>query len=222
MPEPSLEMDGASIVLMGAFNPPIFQPEWFARQGLLPATEAEQAKIQIVHQEVAQFETERFVFQVTHDRLLAATKPNSFSEPLRDLVAGTFYILEHTPVNAIGLNRDMHFNMHSEESWHRLGDMLAPKNIWNKIAIGGRPGLKTLQILYGATSEHEPTTTVTIQPSVRVLPCGAYFGVNQHFTLPAEKGFEMMMQILQERWEEGQKDAERVARTVLDWAKSQA
>ena len=130
MPEPALESTTASIVLLGAFNPRIFQPEWFSRQHLLPQSEVDAANIQIIHQQVAQFDTERFVFQVTDDRLVAATKPSTVSGPLRDLVAGTFYVLEHTPVQAIGLNRQMHFAMPSEEAWHQLGDRLAPKEAW--------------------------------------------------------------------------------------------
>ena len=218
MPDSTPEMSGTSIVLVGAFNPRIFQPEWFARQSLLPRTEADQANIQIIHQEVAQFETERFVFQVTRDRLVAATKPNTSGEPLRDLVAGTFYILEHTPVNAVGLNRDMHFDMHTEEAWHQLGDKLAPKDVWREIGAG-RPGLRTLQIFYNAPSGDEPATTVTIQPSIKVLPYGAYFGVNQHFVLPADEAIDAMMQVLNERWEGFQKNAEQLSTAVLDWAK---
>ena len=40
----------------------------------------------------SQFETERFVVQVTLERFNAQTKPSATVEPLRDLVLGTFYI----------------------------------------------------------------------------------------------------------------------------------
>ena len=37
MPDYTLEISGASIVLLlGSFNPAIFHPEWFSRNGLLP------------------------------------------------------------------------------------------------------------------------------------------------------------------------------------------
>ena len=39
-PLPKLEEDLASIVLVGSFNPVIFQPAWFAHQGLISESEA--------------------------------------------------------------------------------------------------------------------------------------------------------------------------------------
>ena len=35
-----LEVNGTSVALTGSFNPTIFQPQWFARQNLLPAEES--------------------------------------------------------------------------------------------------------------------------------------------------------------------------------------
>lgn len=219
MPEPSLEISAASVVLIGSFNPRIFQPEWFARQGLLPNAEAESANIQIIHQQVTQFETERFLFQVTTDRLYASTKPDTVSEPLRDLIVGTFYVLEHTPVQAMGLNRDMHFRMPSEEAWHQLGDKLAPKEPWREVIERRRPGLRDLQILYNPTSPKEPTTTITVQPSLQIQP-GVYFLVNEHFARVEEATVKSLMAILNDRWEEIQPNAERIARHILSWAAS--
>jgi hypothetical protein len=35
MPVPKCESEGASIVLLGSFNPGIFQPAWFGAHGLI-------------------------------------------------------------------------------------------------------------------------------------------------------------------------------------------
>src|SRR5579863_1045833 len=152
MPSPTLEIAGNTIVMIGSFNPAIFQPQWFAKQGLLPQTEVDNAKIEIIHSQVCQFETERFLLQVTPERFVATTKPNAVGAPLRDLVSGTFYILEHTPIQAFGLNSQMHYGMHSEDAWHRVGDKLVPKDAWDGLIDGGRPGMRNLHILYAATS----------------------------------------------------------------------
>jgi hypothetical protein len=127
------EIDAASVVLVGSFNPSIFQPQWFARQGLLPPAEADAAEIKVLVPQICHFETERFIVQVTNTNFLAASKANTSSPPLRDLVIGAFFILEHTPATAIGLNREMHFQMESEERWHRLGDRLVPKEGWRGV-----------------------------------------------------------------------------------------
>jgi hypothetical protein len=41
------EIDQASLVLLGRFNPAIFQPFWFARHGIVGADEAGAAEIEI-------------------------------------------------------------------------------------------------------------------------------------------------------------------------------
>jgi len=216
MPSPSLEIAGSSIVLVGSFNPAIFQPQWFAKQELLPQAEADNANVEIIHPQVCQFDTERFMLQVTPDRLTAITKPNAVDAPLRDLISGTFYTLEHTPIQAIGLNRQMHFQMHSEEAWHRVGDKLVPKDVWNE-AYKGRPGMRNLNVLYPASSPDEPAVTVIVQPSVQITPHGVYFEVNFHFTQKAGESAETLMGILNAKWEETQKHAERIVGHILDW-----
>jgi hypothetical protein len=140
-----LEVNGASVVLTGSFNPAIFQPQWFVRQNLLPAEECEKPEIKVISPQVCEFQTERFIIQVTTERFSALAKPDANPAPLRELVAGTFFTLEHTPLKALGLNRDMHFALSSEEEWHKVGDTLVPKDLWKRI-LQGNPGLRSLWI----------------------------------------------------------------------------
>jgi hypothetical protein len=216
MPEHTLEINGASIVLVGSFNPAIFQPEWFARNGLLPPGEIEDAKLSLVHPQVSQFETERFAFQITLDRFSVQGKPNATGGPLRDLVAGTFYILEHTPVTVMGLNRMMHFAMGSEDAWHKLGDKLAPKEAWREV-LAHRPGLRSLDILSQEDPPNGQSMVVRVQPSLSIK-WGVYFETNEQFPAPKERGLENMMETLQNRWEDSQRNGERIARYILNWA----
>jgi len=98
MPDYIPEISGGSIVLLGTFNPKIFQPEWLVRQQLLSEPEAETADIKVISPQISHLETEKYVLQVTNEKFVAASKPNASSAPLRDLVHGAFFILEHTPV----------------------------------------------------------------------------------------------------------------------------
>lgn len=171
------QVNGASIVLAGSFNPTIFQPQWFARQNLLPQAEADAAKILVLVPQICDFETERFRVQVTTERFAAFSKPDANPVPLRDLVLGTFFILEHTPVTAIGLNRHMHFELGTVEQWHALGDRLVPKEPWRDILKTGRPGMRTLVIegmMDGSEDPAGPKLTVKVEPSVQVK-YGAFF-----------------------------------------------
>ena len=219
------EVSGSFIVLLGSFNPVIFQPEWFARQGLMPKEQAEASKIRIIVPEFSQFETEQIMMQVTQDRFVASSKPNANPAPLRDLVQGTFFLLEHTPVKAMGLNRQMHFPLGSEEAWHQVGDKLAPKDPWNDIHEGSA-GLQSLWIttargsnIGGWREKDHPGAryTVRVEPSTQVK-FGVYFETNEHYPAPENEPLVGLLKILSERWDESQSHASRIANYILDWA----
>ena len=217
----------ASIVLVGKFNPAIFQPMWFAVQNLLPREEALNAEVKVVHPEVSDFNTDSVHIQVTSDRFMAMTKASSPWLPLTDLVAGTFGVLEHTPVTAMGLNRHMHFAVASEEEWHRIGDTLVPKEGWNAV-LGGRPGLGALMILAERQDKAGVPLRVELQPSRR-LPkdvFGVFIQTNEHYTATQdaeqardrESGLKELLRVLYDGWESSQNHAEQVAASIIDWA----
>lgn len=214
----SLEINGASIVLAGSFNPAIFQPEWFVRQNLLPPEEGEKAEIKVIVPQVTEFHTERFIIQVTTDRFAAISKPEANPAPLRDLVVGTFFVLEHTPLKALGLNRDMHFSMASEEMWHRIGDTLVPKEVWKGI-LAGHVGMRTLQVQaeipdYPDEKQTEQRLVVRVEPSMRVKQ-GVYIQTNEHCEAPKESSAEYLTQRIRSRWEGAYNYAAKIADYLL-------
>jgi hypothetical protein len=221
MARPVLEVNGASVVLTGSFNPAIFQPQWFVRQNLLPAEEGEKAEIKVITPQVTEFQTERFIIQVTMDRFAAVSKPDANPAPLRDLVAGTFFTLEHTPLKALGLNRDMHFAMPSEEEWNQVGDRLVPKDVWTGI-LRGRVGMRSLLIQaevpgFADTKQEETRLSVKIEPSQRVK-FGVFFQVNEHFQAPKDGDHNYLMERIRTRWEGADNYAAEIADYILAWA----
>lgn len=220
MARPVLEVNGASIVLAGSFNPAIFHPQWFVRQNLLPEEEAEKAEITVISPQVCQFQSERFVVQATPERFVAIAKPDTNPTPLRDLVLGTFFILEHTPLSAAGLNREMHFAMPSEETWNNVGDKLAPKDGWAGI-LQGRPGMLSLQI-QGAVPDFPQATAgtrlvVKVEPSLRVK-FGVYIQTNEHYNAPEGGASEFLLERIRTRWEGSYNYAAEIAQHIIDWA----
>lgn len=121
------EIDGASIVILGSFNPGIFHPLWFKTNELVRPQEADNANLKVIVPDVAEFSVDWFSLNVLRNHFQVRTTDSAHFGPIRDLVLGSFHILEHTPVRAIGLNRDMHFKMESEEKWHGFGHLIAPK-----------------------------------------------------------------------------------------------
>ena len=92
------EAEGASIVMIGSFNPAIFQPRWLELQHLIRTDEADNAKITTIQAQVADFSTEWFQLQVLQQRFMMITKDPRQYGPLRDLVMGMFAILAHTEI----------------------------------------------------------------------------------------------------------------------------
>jgi hypothetical protein len=133
-----------SIVVLGDFNPSIFQPFWFSANGLMPQVEADNAEISLIHKQVAAFSMGKLNIQVDGARFGITTDEPSQEPILRDLALGTLSLLEHTPLRAIGLNLDMVFAVESEEAWHAIGHRLVPKHDWAQILDS--PGMQQVVV----------------------------------------------------------------------------
>jgi hypothetical protein len=207
---PVPEIDGASIVILGSFNPGIFHPIWFKVNNLIRSQEADNADLKVVVPDVAEFSVDWFSMNVLRDRFQIRTTDSAHFGPIKDLVLGAFHILEHTPVKQIGMNRDMHFNMESEENWHALGHLLAPKEHWRDIM--NQTGLTSIT-MEDPRSEPKGHVRVKVEPSQRIHP-GVYFNVNNHYVIE-EDGIKKMLEILQERWEDDMSAAFSMAAHLL-------
>jgi hypothetical protein len=158
-----VQEDVASIVLVGNFNPAIFQPHWLASKGLIRESEADAAVIEVVHPDVAQFHAGWLDVIVTRDKFVASTSDPSHQAPLRDLVVGVFELLEHTPTTRLGLNLGVHADLGDDVHWHALGHAIAPKQPW--AGIVENPGMRALLVL-GQSARGGPfRVMVRVEPS---------------------------------------------------------
>lgn len=175
------ELYSRSVVLVGRFNPAIFHPQWFARMGLLPVEEADDATVEFSGTQVMQFRTNWFECLATVENLQLSTLQAEMEEPMRDLVVGVLDLLPHAPVWSFGLNFDSHYSIKSVDAWHELGHRLSPKELWSDLL--GDPGTRAV-VIQGQRSDSElrGALNVRVEPSVRVHP-GIYINVNDHFDL---------------------------------------
>lgn len=204
------EIDASSIVLLGTFNPAIFHPLWFKINQLIRPEEADAAKLEVTHPAVSIFSLEWFKLQVEMERFVVETTDKANFGPISDLVLGTFSILDHTPVRALGINRMMHFKMESIEEWHAFGHMLAPKDVWH--GIMERPGLRSLTM---DDPRDDPTSyiRVRIEPSNRVDP-GIFIEVNNHYEIK-ENNVQNMLYILKSSWKDVLLKSENIANHLI-------
>ena len=98
---------------------------------------------------------------------------------------GIFTILHHTPVKALGINRDFHFAMPSLDEWHGIGNMLAPKELWSGFLKN--PGLRSMLIEGYRAEANDSVLRVKIEPSIVVVP-GVFISVNEEFKSPSTTG----------------------------------
>ena len=208
--------ESAAIVCVGAFNPTIFHPAWFAARNLIQKTEEEGAEIQVVNANVAQFKMKWLQMQVLRERLSAtAETPDNFPL-LRDVVVGAFGLLEHTPVTALGLNRHIHFEVHDAREWHHVGHVFAPKTIWRRYLK--EPGLGVLSIKARRPDKRKGEINVQINPPVfgQATPYVIEVLVNSHFDVGETPTAGAVAQLIAEEWGSVMEFAEKVAVGVVE------
>ena len=212
------EVDGASIVMLGSFNPAIFQPYWLSSQGLIRPEEATKANITVIQTEMADFSCDWFQLQVLQGRfMLLSSDPRQYA-PLRDLAAAILAVLPHTPVTAIGLNRHFHFQMPSVDSWHAIGHLLAPKEPWHSIM--DKPGLRSL-LMEGYRANGGGVLHIKVEPSTKVEH-GVFIEFNEDFRQKGETppdGTHWIASRLNENWDSMMKFAEASAEHLLGLVK---
>ena len=183
------EISGANVILLGDFNPAIFTPAWFALHGLLPKSVAESSNLQAAHQQVTAFDADWLHLRVTVDQFCVDTSQAPLVR-LRDLVVRTFKeYLHHTPLRALGINREVHFRVSDFAERDRIGNALAPVEPWGEWAreldlSGERGGMRSLMMSQLAPKGRPAgdQINVTVEPSTRIAEgLGVYVRVNDHY-----------------------------------------
>jgi hypothetical protein len=125
---------------------------------------------------------------------------------------GIFTLLEHTPLRMMGLNRNMHFTMPSEEKWHAFGHLLAPKVPWSEIL--DQPGMASIPMLGKRRGSAGKYVRIKVEPSVRIQP-GVYIQSNEHYEAAADGGAAGLMKHLQTAWHDAQAFGKQAAEHLL-------
>ena len=180
------EISGASIVLLGNLNPLIFRPSWFEKRGILKPGEVEAAEIEVVHREFVSF-TLPWLSIAVDARSFRAVSVQEPHNQVHDFVLNCFARLPETPVTAMGINRDIHFPLPDADRLHRMGDALAPKELWGSFVWGqdgGRQGgMRSVVMEQSPRKDGRPGhLRVKVEPSTR-LPTGVFVQVNSHYDL---------------------------------------
>lgn len=223
------ELSGVDIVVLGDFNPTIFSPRWFSANGLIRASLADSAQVQVIHQEVSDFVADWLHIQVMRDRFHAETSQAPFVR-LRDLVLRIFSeYLPHTPLRAFGINFYVHFLVDSPSIRNQIGTTLAPVEPWGPCresldldsASGGMTHLQMSQLAPGGRNPGGQVN-VRVEPSARVglSGTGIFVSVNDHFagSSTSPEVADSLMEILGEEFGQSLERSEGIVDQVMSLA----
>ena len=210
------EQDVHSIVVVGDMNPQIFHPLWFAREGLLTESEAEEAEVKLVHPDIVAFSADWLEAQVTREKFIIKTKMEAYFEPLRDLAIGTFSLLAHTPLRAVGVNFDRHVKIR-EDKLEELTNKFAPKNFWEEKGLNTQ--FEGISVSIDKSTVEHPLRflKIKIEPSA-LIENGIFLNLNYHTQLKPRAGKEnfgdQLVAILNQDWASMKKEIDQITKKI--------
>ncbi|MBF0401503.1 MAG: hypothetical protein HQL90_12125 [Magnetococcales bacterium] len=181
---PDLSDAEYSVVLIGDFNPKIYQPAWFASQELLRASEADNANIEVVHANLTSFSTEWFTMQVIRDKFSVTIKSPVYLTHLKNLVLGTFRLLSHTPLRQMGINYTARIQFKDALDWHCFGHFMLPKSPWTGLL--SNPGMRAVSVESARKDDMTGWVVINVTP-VQGVANKAEILVNDHCECPHDR-----------------------------------
>ncbi|MET4153511.1 hypothetical protein [Bradyrhizobium sp. RT7b] len=194
------QIRGLTFVLIGEFNPTIFQPAWFASENLLTEEEASAADVSVIHPDITAFELPWIRIQVERERVSVTSLAQPYFERAAATVCDTFAILKHTPVRLFGVNNEAHYRASTADKWHALGHKLVPKDYWR--TFFSNPGMQNVSIRQVPRDDGlGGHTQIVVEPSVKVQP-GVYIATNDEIRNADGSflGAARTVELIQEKW----------------------
>lgn len=216
-----------SIVLLGQFNPMIFQPQWLHLIGAIGEEELKIFKdhkesVEVIHPDIVALKPDWGSIRVERNKFTV----EALTEPAiraHDFTVTCFTRLADTPVGKMGINRKAVIHFQNEEKWHLLGDTLAPKGPWGDEMFkdGERRGgmlsltMQQLRDVNPSPRRHDDlagyvriTIDSLMQPKYSI-----HVSINDHYEAKDTDntvGTEEIMQILRDQWDDSSARAVRI------------
>jgi hypothetical protein len=222
------ELSQLSIVLVGSFNPTIFQPAWLARHGLVTEGAADSAEISVIHPDITAFSIEGlFTIQVERERLSIGRMiaPWVYASDLTVKIFGD--LLPHTPLSKLGINLLVHFDAGSPSKREEIGKLLAPRGPWGEwgaLVSSGEGtkhgGLQSLALVQkNVTDRPGGWVQAKIEPSLRIRggQSGIFMELNDHYEVydPENTDARAIVALLQDKFDSSIKNSEKIIDQIM-------
>lgn len=179
------EQQNASIIVLGSFNPAIFQPSWLQFHNVITDEVCEKTEIAILNSDITVLNlADTFSLKATNERFSFETNDSSIFFTLRDTVVNIFSLLEHTPIKAFGFNHQQFWKSESVIDWKLMSNRLAIMETWKnsfeeplvrKITIEGKRK-------ESSSNSGQITVEPVNDPDKKLV--GVITNVNQHYDVP--------------------------------------
>ena len=197
-----LQIYTLSVVLIGDFNPVIFQPAWLASKGLVRENEADKVEMELIHKELVRYNFDWAKFEINQNRFEIRTSQEPYFEAVRDLIVGIFKKhLKETPITALGLNHIKHYQLSSEQ-YYDFGNTLSPLANWKDSFRD--PKLFQLEMLDSKRADDkEGYLRVKVSVSDEITTNAVSININDHYGLSKDsKGRSgEIISILEDNWD---------------------
>ena len=191
------KLAGFNCVLVGNFNPAIFHPQWYGKINLFRENEIKEAKVGLIFPDFCQFVISGIDFRVELSRFQASTDKQENFALLKDVVLGTFSVLDQTPISAMGINFRGHFELNSKNKLDTLVNNYCPSGPWDGLLEKSK--LATLINQGNNPFDKKGYVRIKIEPSTK-LENGLFIEINNHFALES-KNPQDVINVLNEQWE---------------------
>jgi hypothetical protein len=206
-----LQVRSLSLVFIGDFNPVIVQPFWLSSKKLIKEQEAQDTKVELIHNELVKYDLGWATVEITKKRFELRTSKEPYFEPLKDLMISIFSILSETPLEAMGINHIMHFALPDEDKYYEFGNKLAPLNIWNGVI--NDPRVLLFEIYEEKRKDGLPGyVRIRVQPSDQKIQYGVSININDHYMLGANENGRKgeIVKCLKNNWNSSYKRADLI------------
>jgi len=211
-----VEIKTLHLTFVGNFNPAIVQPFWLAQKGLIRESEAQEVKVEVIHNEFTRFSLDWVRIEVRQDRFDVHCSQEPYFDIVRDLCFGIFNYLKETPIKALGINHIWHCDLKTADKYYEFGNSLSPLKNFDFL---NDARMILLEIIELKRSDGKPGAyRIRIEPSDKVSSLfGVAINVNDHFGLePNESGQNgEMLKILKNNFDASGKRVEEVVNLLL-------
>lgn len=197
-----VETKSIHFTFVGSFNPAIVQPYWLAQKGIIRESEAQDVKVELIHNEFTRFSLDWVTLEVRQERFDVHCSQEPYFHIVKDMCIGIFKALRETPIKALGINHIWTCDLKTESKYYEFGNKLSPLSNFDFLDDARMILLEVIEV---KRKDGMPgSRRIRIEPTDKASSIyGVSLNVNDHFIIkPDDSGQSgSVLTLLKEQYE---------------------